>query len=389
MYFFNPDNDLALANFSTNYTPPASALKIAADLAMLPLWFAPDGSKIIAEEKLNHDFLSSVKKLFPNQSTLVSFSDIIDYQNIESIIAWGWNPALRKKLIDLGVRQENLPSMDDLKQLRNYSSRQNAVKMLRKLKELRSDFYGDSYFFNNVDELLGYLSGEINSVLKMPNSGSGKGLVWIKGKITDKQTDWAKRVIREQGGVIAEPVLDKTQDFAMEFFLEKGNAVFSGYSLFQSAASGAYVGNLLLSDNEIENTLSKHISVETLHWIKAFYLKKLTEYFPKYSGYIGVDMMICEAFSKFCVQPCVEMNLRMNMGMVARIFYDRFVHPDSSGKFVVDFFKKNGKALEHQKENQRNYPFVVENDKIKSGYLNLTPVSPETNYVAYVVIEHK
>lgn len=387
IYLFNPDNDLALANFNANYTPPASALKIASDLAVLPIWFAPDGKKIIAEVERNADFLSEIKTIFPLKHSLVDFSEIGTLQDNEKIIPWGWNPALRKKLMDAGVKERNLPSMEDLRVLRQYSSRENAVKMLRELKEMRDDFCGESHFFNNVTDLLEYLSTEINSVLKMPNSGSGKGLVWIKGGITDKQTDWCKRVIREQGGVIAEPVLDKVQDFAMEFFMENGVAVFSGYSLFKSAASGAYMGNYLLSDEEIEKNLTQYVSLETIHWIKDFYLKKLAENFPLYSGYIGVDMMICGTHDKYKIQPCVEMNLRMNMGIVARIFYDKFVHFGASGKFVVEFFKKEEKALEFQQEKQDKHPLILENGKIKSGYLNLTPVSSETNYVAWVVVE--
>lgn len=384
MYLFNPDNDLALANFSTNYTPPASALKIAVDLALLPAWFAPDGEKVIAEGKLDEDFLSSVKAVLPIKSSLISFDEIGTMPDNEKIIPWGWNPALRKKLMDMGVREEKMPSMNDLKLLQQYSSRQNAVKMLRELKLLRNDFCGESHFFENVEELLNYLPTEINSVLKMPNSGSGKGLVWIQGNITDKQTDWAKRVIREQGGVIAEPVFNKTQDFAMEFFVENGKADFTGYSLFKSAASGAYMGNFLLSDNDIEKTLSKFVSAETLHWLQQFYLKKLPEYFPQYSGYIGVDMMICPSL----VQPCVEMNLRMNMGMVARIFHDRFVHAASLGKFVVDFFKKQGEALAFQQKMQKDFPLTVEDGKIVSGFLNLTPVSWETKYVVWVLLNN-
>lgn len=386
MFLFNPDNDLALANFSPSYTPPTSAVKITEDLAVLPLWYAPNNSKVVTEELDSERFLLQVQKSFPIRSSLISFSDISQFPK-EEIFPWGWNPALRKKLLDAGVLEEKLPSMGELKQLRDYSGRQYAVKMLRELKELRNDFCGESHFFNNVDDLTKYLSTEINSVLKMPNSGSGKGLVWIKGRITGKQIDWCRRVIREQGGVIAEPVLGKAQDFAMEFFVENGNVSFSGYSLFKSAASGAYLGNFLLSDADIEKKLSKLIPTETLHWLKAFYLQKLTEYFPHYNGYIGVDMMVCGAENNYRIQPCVEMNLRMNMGMVARIFYDRFVHLNSSGRFVVDFFKKSGEALDFQQKIQKDFPLAVENGKIKSGYFNLTPILKKTNYVAWVVIQ--
>lgn len=386
MFLFNPDNDLALANFSTNYTPPASALKIAGDLAALPLWYAPQNSMVVAEGLHSELFLSRMQKNFPIRSSLISFSDISQFPK-EKINPWGWNPALKKRLTDVGVREENLPSGEYLQLLRDYSGRQNAVRMLREAKELRTNFCGESHLFSTLEDVLHFLSvTQGNKVLKMPNSGSGKGLVWILGEITDKQTDWCRRVIREQGGIIAEPVLEKVQDFAMEFFCENGNVSFSGYSLFKSAASGAYLGNFLLSNADIEKKLSKLVFIESLHWLKAFYLKKLIEYFPHYNGYIGVDMMICQTEKGYQIQPCVEMNVRMNMGMVARIFHDKFVHFDSSGKFVVDYFKKREEALGFQQKMQKDFPLVVDNGRIKSGFLNLTAVSQETNYVAWVLI---
>lgn len=388
MHLFNPDNDLALANFSINYTPPASARKIAADLAILPAWFAPGGATIITDNLLNEDFLLSVKKICPVDCLPVSFSGIGLLQDNHKIIPWGWNPALRKKLLGCGIREENLPSMEELKLLRQYAGRQNAVKMLRELNQLRDDFCGKSYFFENMTDLLNYLSkSKGDTVLKTPNSGSGKGLVWIKGKITDKQSDRCRRIIKEQGGIIAEPVLDKVQDFAMEFYMEKGKAVFSGYSLFKSAGSGAYAGNFLLPDEAIEKVLARYVFVETLRWVRSFYLQRLTGYFPEYNGYVGVDMMVCKTADHYRIQPCVEMNVRMNMGVVARIIYDRFVDPGSSGRFAIGFFKKEEKALEHHREMEHRFPLTTGDHKIKSGYLNLTPVSQGTSYVAYVLIE--
>lgn len=386
MFLFNPDNDLALANFSSNYTPPSSALKIAEDLAVLPVWYAPDGAKVVGDSKQNYTFLSELKKLFSIQSSLISFADASQFPQ-EKVVPWGWNPALRKKLLEVGVSENNLPSMEYLKQLRSDSGRQNAIHILNKLKAENSEFCGESHFFSTVEEALFYLSSfSGNKVLKMPNSGSGKGLVWILDEITDKQTDWCRRVIREQGGVVAEPILNKVQDFAMEFNLSDAKCEFIGYSLFQSAASGAYLGNLLMPDAEIEKFLAKYVNVNLLYQLQRSLSEKLSHQFPQYSGYLGVDMMVCETEKGYQIQPCVEINLRMNMGLVAHIFYNRFVKPGSTGKFVVDFFKKEGEALRFQQKMQQDFPLVVENEKIKSGFLNLIPISEETKYVAWVVI---
>lgn len=388
MYLFNPDNDLALANFSSNYTPPASALKIAKDLAILPLWYAPAGSKIIAEEALNAQFLLSIKESFPIHCSLIPFSSIVLWQQNERITPWGWNPALRKNLLEHGVEEKKLPSLSELAELRQYSSRLNAVKMLRELQEMDADYCGESSYFDNFEALSSYLSiSKGDLVLKMPNSGSGKGLVWIKKRITDKQTDWCKRVIREQGGVVAEPVLNKRQDFAMEFFAESGAVHFAGYSLFKSAPSGAYRGNRLLSDANIEKELSHFVQPLTLHQLQSRLKKKLAEYFPHYTGCLGVDMMICDTQNGFQIQPCVEINMRMNMGMVAHIFYERFVKNSSSGKFAVDFFKETGEALAYYQKMKVDFPAIIEKEKIKSGYLNLTPIDEDTHYVAWVKIE--
>ncbi len=384
MHLFNPENDLALANFSVNYTPPASAVKIADDLAVLPAWYAPDEAKVIASTVQNEPFLSRWKESFPLRVSLVPLSSISLFPK-EKIIPWGWNPALRKRLLDAGATKESLPSMEELKQLRSDSGRQNAIHILNELKAENNGFCGESYFFSAVDDLLHFLhSRHGDHVLKMPNSGSGKGLSWVKGKITDKQTDWCRRVIHEQGGLVAEPVLIKIEDFAMEFNLADNKAEFIGYSLFQSTSSGAYRGNFLMPQTDMEERLSEYTGPELLRQLRKSLAEKLSRQFPTYSGYLGVDMMVCKTDTGYRVQPCVEINLRMNMGIVAHIFYNRFVKTGSTGKFTVDFFKKTGEALTFQQRMSTDFPLIIENGRIVSGFLSLTPVSEQTQYLAYV-----
>ena len=55
MYIFNPENDLALANFSPHFTASASALKMRRDLAMLPVWYAPNETLVVAEGEMNNE----------------------------------------------------------------------------------------------------------------------------------------------------------------------------------------------------------------------------------------------------------------------------------------------------------------------------------------------
>lgn len=388
MYIFNPENDLALANFNHHFTAPASARKMRSDLALLPIWYAPDGAGVIAEGELNNLFLQELKELLPINNALIPLSKIADYP-ITKVKPWGWNPALRKELVQSGISEQKLPSIADMELLRNYSGRQNAVKLLGELKALNTAFCGESHLFRTIEQLLSYLNNaKDDQVLKMPYSGSGKGLIWLKDAIKDKQTDWCRRVLKMQGGVVAEPVLNKVQDFAIEFKLTDSGIQFVGYSLFQSASTGAYMGSMLLSDKIIEDRLSRYIERDLLNQLKATLKLKLIEYFPHYRGFLGVDMMICETSeSTFQLQPCVEINMRMNMGIVAHSIYKRFIHPNSTGLFSINYFKQQGEALNHSLAKQSDNPLITKNGRIKSGYLALTPIDENTNYIATVSIK--
>ncbi len=385
MYLFNPEHDLALANFSSNYTPPASAALMAAELTLLPVWYS-GGEPVVAEGEQHRLHLEAVRQLLPVTSSLISTSDISKYLN-QPIIPWGWNPSLRKRLISCGVQEGRLPSTDELLRLRNDSDRRHAVRMLRELQEEEPAFYGESHHFTSLEELLQYLSSfPRDKLLKMPLSGSGKGLVRVLGRITDKQTDWCRRVIREQGGVVAEPILNRVKDFAMEFYLEEGNVRFAGYSLFRAAVSGAYLGNELLSDSRIGEMLSDYVPTSMLKDLRTSLAVKLSAAFPHYTGYAGVDMMICDTIEGYRIQPCVEINMRMNMGMVARIFHNQFMEEDGVGTFTVGYFKMPGNAFSFHQKMQQESPLRVVHGKIVSGYLSLTPVVANTRYVGYISV---
>ena len=46
IYLFNPENDMALANFTPYYKAPSEIIRMANDLSVLPAWYAPEGSTI-------------------------------------------------------------------------------------------------------------------------------------------------------------------------------------------------------------------------------------------------------------------------------------------------------------------------------------------------------
>jgi len=75
MHLFNPWHDLALANFSVNYTPPASAMQMTEELALLPVWYG-EGDAVIAEGNENRSYLDTLKEVLPVPTELIAFPEI-------------------------------------------------------------------------------------------------------------------------------------------------------------------------------------------------------------------------------------------------------------------------------------------------------------------------
>ena len=107
---------------------------------------------------------------------------------------------------------------------------------------------------------------------------------------------------------------------------------------------------------------------------------------PDYWGYLGIDMMIySDSAGKYRVQPCLEINLRYNMGIVALMLSRRYLDEHAEGEFTVRYYAKAGEAWQEHRYLQQLYPAVYKNNRIKSGYLNLTPVNEATHFVASLI----
>ena len=156
----------------------------------------------------------------------------------------------------------------------------------------------------------------------------------------------------------------------MEFYSNgRGKVLFSGYSHFITDEKGVYRGNMLVSNEEVEQWILRHIPLEAFVCIRE-YLQKVIEgiYGRYYSGPMGIDMMICpdQRGYSYAIYPHVEINVRMTMGMVARQLYDNFVAPGSKGIFNVDNFPSAEALRTQHEQDMRDYPLIVEEGRIVS-----------------------
>ena len=244
----------------------------------------------------------------------------------------------------------------------------------------------------SMEEIEEFLQQNGRVVLKAPLSGSGKGIRFVAGELMETDRGWCKRILQRQGAVIVEQRMEIVQEFAMLFEVvgnvpggdvpggsmsaENSRVKFRGYSLFY-ASNGAYKGNLLASNEFIEEHLCRYIPLEELRRVRLLVERFLQEKLAgRYVGFVGVDQFVAEEFRvaeksqpagaseslvaaesrgtaessvaadyqesalvgkqadglqsagkgssgrKFLWNPAMEINLRMTMGLVARNIYD-------------------------------------------------------------------
>ena len=242
------------------------------------------------------------------------------------IIPWGWNHALRKRLINEGIDPSTLPSEEELQFIRTHSRREFALDVHERLNNKGPQVIGPDYRIvaTSVSEIETFISANGSVVLKAPLSGSGKGIRFVRERLSESDEGWCRRTLYKQGSIIAERRFEILNECAMLFECHREGIDFIGYSLFESR-NGAYSKNILASNEDIEDIIAKNISRNTLIAIRENLITILTEMLVgHYEGFFGVDQIICQGDSPVII-PVSEINLRMTMGLIARNQYDNTI----------------------------------------------------------------
>ena len=374
---------MVLACGDPYYMAPASARRMAAELSALPAWYAEQGGTVWLDSSHRAKLIKEQVPLPLSVHWTTECSPIYN-----KVCPWGWNPSLVRRLQEAGLPAMAYPSAEQMARIRRLSGRQTAAKVLRNLRR-RGELLGEAFVLSSMAEVESFVCSHPRALLKAPWSGSGRGIQYTSGEFPSPLKGWVRHILTTQNEVIGEPFYDKLLDFAMEFFAdEQGRVRFVGYSLFETDKRGVYKENVLASDADIESRIATYVPIETLRRVCDALLAELAEVIKEdYEGYLGVDMMICRTpDGGYDVHPCVEINLRMNMGVVARLVYDKHVCPGVQGRYVIEYYAKPGEAWRsHQALRERN-PLQMEGDRVKSGYMSLTPIDEDTAYQAYILI---
>lgn len=397
LHYYNPGHETVVLLNSSNYTPPVNVQKMLRDLAFLPAWYADDGDFVFVEEKLSPRFFSILPKEIRPKITLLSREDIRKKAHtLPKIAASPWGLSLQSIKLFTQLRNEykldiEIPVWKD--EYIKLTSRQTAALCYKRIKELLPEIPLPPVpqFFFNLDDLESWLENQAGSyIIKTPYSSSGRGLLWLDtNKLTDKGRNWIKSALKKQNCISIEPALNRKNDFALEFYSDgKGSIIYKGISLFGTNKRGAYEGNRMESQQRLHSLLEGELTNDVFQKIKDTVTVALQEtYSSYYNGYIGVDMLTYNNDNhSISIHPCIEINMRNTMGMIAIRIFEQFVHEQSSGIFKV-VYKSNPRHayMEHQFD-KAAYPVTIMDGKLKSGYIPLCPVTPKTNYRAFIII---
>ena len=341
LHIFNPEHDMALAANLAHFTPPHAGRQLRHDLGFLPALWAEPGDMVLvddvgaATESFRHLGLP-LRPMFVDRATLTRLMRAVKGEGIE-IRPWGWDVAVRQLLCECGVSTSWLSTPAALEQIRQMSHRGwAAVHLLPRLVELPGTV-GEAWTLHGVDEMRKVARTGCGLVLKSPWSSSGRGVRYVSESLVEEVhgsalpaslANWFAHVLERQGCVMAEPYYNKVVDFGMEFVSDGlGGVDYSGLSLFHTV-NGAYVGNVVDTEEHKEEQLVRYVSVQLIRQLRKRIAEVLGEAFGRcYQGRFGVDMMVVRQGRRFLVHPCVELNLRMTMGHAALALADDGLSP--------------------------------------------------------------
>ena len=236
-------------------------------------------------------------------------------------LVWGWDKTIRKKLQLIGVSTEKLPTNQELEDIRHFSSREFCV-------EYTERFYQDIGAGDNKGIITSVVPNNMRMVSAISQEDERKDTVICKQLWSSSGR--GNRIIKPTDRLpfstpfIIDTFYDKILDFAMEFMIKDGGVEFLGYSVFCTNNEGKYKFNYVASQSDLEDLIKQKSGSgkDVLDTIRDTHIKRLKQDLAgRYDGPIGIDMLTT---TDGLIHPCVELNLRMNMGILALTFFRRF-----------------------------------------------------------------
>ena len=396
VFLFNPTSEMAVANDTLSYTPPAFLRKFEKDVSPLLAFGGGAEDLLITDNTGQKEFREFWEEAGIGLPEFISIEDIPGKIGDDTIVPepWGWNRAVHKLFSPLKPFFDDSffksPNSEWKDSYRDAFSRETSVRFMDDVSSAASGHEFISipytplvvYSLKEIEEW--NKKGKLPYVFKTPWSSSGRGLYPItEEQFVERSRIWIKSRLKQQKKLIIEPWLSKLQDLSFQFYIHAGRKVdFLGVNFFEAGRTGEFKKEYVGMPEELKSRLAGFSLPDG--WIEesASVLKDVLrkEGFHKfYSGPIGIDGIIfSDDLGKIKIHPCIEINFRLNMGYVNLKLKD-ILHPEATGEWTIRQFKP-GEWKKFAGDKIEESPVRRVDGKIFKGFLPFVPVTDEQLY---------
>jgi hypothetical protein len=401
-YYFNPTCEYAVGNGQPSWQPNLLLQKMEEDLGALPFYFARRKDVVLVKRMPPVQFIRrmediglEISEFFPVQE--IGRNKAFAGRPKDRLLPWGWSPAAHRLLEPLkpSCSTEFLksPVAKWKYEYRDLYSRKLARDILISLlKDLPSEFMIQNHMLPEVctsAEQIEELHSRWGKIMvKAPWSSSGRGLQPLtKTPVAPKVREKLQGIINDQAYAMAEPLLNKQLDMALQFELNNGKVKYLGVSRFFTDRKGRYEGNYLNGwPSEINSAVVKFAEkmLQLLPGTIAAVIEA-SKLAKSYEGNFGVDTLIfTDTEGTLRINPCLELNLRLTMGLLS-LRLEKMIVPGKKGVYKT-WYHSEKSYLHFVQEMEQKYPLVFNGTLIESGFFPLLPVDEGTLFGAYIFV---
>lgn len=400
IYFFNPTCEIAIVNGTVSFMPNKFLAGFEYDLDCLPLYFSKKTDVVLVNKIPDNKFITELNEDGIETPEFRIYSEAIRdnsflKQEKNELRPWGWSPRVHHQLKGFKANcSEEFLSLAcanwDISHKDLYS-RTTALKVLSHYIENNKSIYNISdkklaVVCKSVEEVKKYQEKWKQVILKAPWSSAGRGIqILRKQSLNTSIEKWIIGFIKQQGYIMLEALLDKKADCSFHFYSDgKGNIEFKGLGYFYANEHGQYKKNYLGNLPDYIKNLTQNIDLEKIakNLIPSLKVSNIQDL---YRGYLGVDCILFEEDNIIKVQPCVEINLRYNMGTIA-IILNKIVDKSKTASFNI-FADRDIKYQDFCSEMQIKHPKEIKDGKWQKGFFPLISPYQEKTFGAYILVE--
>ncbi len=382
---------MAVENGTNSYMPPATLRKFEKDIAPLLSFLASSDDYVIVENEGLESFVSFWNKYGFNCPNFISLKTVNQLNTNFELKPWGWSQIVNHQIKTLVNNKRFDFSLSETKQLFSRHTSLELVAQLNLNKQKHDPFLcvppnpTITTCFADIETLFNTESNGI--VLKTLYSSSGRGLAFIKTHDELCQVrSWVNSQLKQHGYLLAETLLDKVQDASFQFHVNSQSIEFLGLNFFDADDQGRFLKEHFETPESVKPYLP-----DSNTWLNDA-VELLTQalldmgIMKKYEGPIGIDAMFFkDKQNKIRLQPCIEANMRCNMGLV-NLYLKKRIHTDSKGFWQIHPCKK-GEAKSFFEDQIEKHPIEMDGGLIRKGFIPLSPFSDDQQFVAWGMVK--